>query len=100
MRPCDCRDQYNVDNCLKEAGVAFNDRSILVQPATVILTVGACTLKIPMNTFKVFAEWYLEDQDYAKEQADAANREIMRRDFEREIYAQCDEEDRKEHNCG
>jgi len=36
----------------------------------------------------------------ASQPLNAADREIMRRDFEREIYAQCDEEDRKNYNCG
>lgn len=67
MKPCNCKDQYSVDKNLRESGITYNDRSIMVEPTAVVLTVGSCKLKIPMNTFKAFAEWYLEDQgDYAK----------------------------------
>jgi len=66
MRPCDCKDQYSVENELNEAGIAFNDQSITVQPSIVILKIGACTIKIYQDTFKKFAEWYLEDQSPGK----------------------------------
>jgi hypothetical protein len=62
MKPCDCKDQYDVDNNLEEAGIGFNNDSIEVRPNSVILRIGPCELKIPQHRFKAFAEWYLADQ--------------------------------------
>lgn len=48
---------------LEEAGIGHNDQSILVQPNSVILTMGHTEVKIPMKRFKMFAEWFLEEQE-------------------------------------
>lgn len=61
MRPCDCTDNHTADQ-LDHQGFSFNDKSIEVKPPVVVLKVGACTVRIPMGTFKRFATWYLEDQ--------------------------------------
>ena len=62
MRPCDCKDQYSVEHKLREAGIGLNNNSITVKPCNVILNVGPVELRIPQRLFKIFAEWYLEDQ--------------------------------------
>jgi hypothetical protein len=61
MRPCDCKDEQDVLK-LEEVGITTNDRSISVTSTMIVLKIGFCKLKIPKNTFKLFAEWYLEDQ--------------------------------------
>lgn len=67
MKPCECHDEYTAKTMLNHQGMSINDKSIEVHPASVVLRVGACTLKIPQSTFKRFAEWYLEDQDEVDE---------------------------------
>ena len=62
MRPCDCPDIFTV-NKLSEQGIGLNDNSIVVEPNVVILTMGHTTIRIPMSTFKLFAEWYLAEQE-------------------------------------
>lgn len=62
LKPADCIDTRSV-NKLKEQGIGHNDESISVQPNVVILTMGHTTVKIPMNRFRMFAEWYMEEQD-------------------------------------
>lgn len=61
LRPCDCPDIYTA-SLLTEQGIGHNDNSITVEPNVVVLTMGYTTMRIPMNTFKMFAEWYLEPQ--------------------------------------
>jgi hypothetical protein len=61
MRPCDCVDKRSVDK-LDGQFIVYNDKCIEVRPPNVILTVGACAVRIPMSVFKRFATWYLEDQ--------------------------------------
>ncbi len=61
MKPCDCKDQQDVKK-LDHCGLSLNNESIEVCPNNVILTVGACTIKISQTRFKAFALWYLEDQ--------------------------------------
>lgn len=63
MRPCDCKDRNDATRKLKEQGLKFNDKGILVNPNYVLLENGCCTMKFSMKHFKAFAEWYLEDQD-------------------------------------
>ena len=67
MKPCDCHDEYTAKHMLDHQGLTINDKSIEVHPSIVKIRVGPATLKIPQNTFKRFAEWYLEDQDYVDE---------------------------------
>ena len=62
LKPCDCVDRETADK-LNEQGIGINDQSILVKPNFVLLTMGHTTVKIPMHSFKMFAEWYLEEQD-------------------------------------
>ena len=62
FKPCDCKDMATVGK-LKEQGIGHNDQSILVEPNVVVLTMGHTTVRIPMARFKMFAEWYLEEQD-------------------------------------
>ena len=61
LKPCDCVDQYSADK-LNEQGIGFNKNNIIVAPNSVVLTMEHTTIKIPMNLFKKFAEWYLTDQ--------------------------------------
>lgn len=60
--PADCIDQREADE-LQEQGIKFNEDSLEICPNYVILTIGSCTLKIGMNRFRKFAEWYLEPQE-------------------------------------
>lgn len=62
LKPCDCKDMATASK-LKEQGIGHNDQSILVEPNVVVLTTGHTTVRIPMARFKMFAEWYLEEQD-------------------------------------
>lgn len=64
LRPCDCKDEVTARR-LNEQGVSRGDSNITVQPNVVVLSLdnGRTTIRIPMSTFKIFAEWYLEPQD-------------------------------------
>lgn len=62
LRPCDCKDLATVRK-LNEQGISHNDQSILIEPNVVVLTMGHTTVKISMQMFKMFAEWYLEEQN-------------------------------------
>ena len=62
LRPCDCKDQFTA-NMLNEQGIGVNDESISVHPNYVLLTMGHTTVKISMGRFKLFAEWYLQEQE-------------------------------------
>jgi len=62
MRPCDCKDEKTVMAQLNESGIRFNDDELEVNPNIVILSLGHTTIRIPMQRFKQFAEWYLTDQ--------------------------------------
>lgn len=62
LRPCDCKDIYTAKK-LNEQGIGKNNNSITVEPNVVILTMDHTIIKIPMNTFKMFAEWYLKPQE-------------------------------------
>ena len=61
LRPCDCIDLQDVKK-LEEQGVGHNDESISVIPNYVLLKMGHTEIKIGMNRFKMFAEWYLAPQ--------------------------------------
>ena len=62
LKPCDCKDLLTA-NKLNEQGIIQNGDSIVIEPSVVALTMGHTTVKIPMSKFKLFAEWYLEDQE-------------------------------------
>ena len=62
LRPCDCKDMFTTE-MLNEQGIGHNDESITIQPNSVILKMGHTTIKIPMIRFKLFAEWYLTEQE-------------------------------------
>jgi len=62
LRPCDCKDQVTAMK-LNEQGIKHNDQGILVAPNVVILEMGHTTIRIPMQRFKMFAEWYLAPQE-------------------------------------
>lgn len=65
LRPCDCKDMASA-RLLNEQGIGHNDERIVIEPGVVVLTMGHTTIKIPMNRFKMFAEWYLEEQEINK----------------------------------
>ena len=62
LRPCDCKDVLTA-NKLNEQGISQNGDSIVIEPSVVVLTMGHTTVRIPMSKFKLFAEWYLEEQE-------------------------------------
>jgi len=61
MKPCDCKDSIDVKK-LNDQGLTFNEWSILIKPTGVWISNPTTELRIPMNKFKSFAEWYLTDQ--------------------------------------
>lgn len=62
LRPCDCKDAVDASK-LEEQGIGHNDESITVIPNYVLLKMGHTEIKIGMKRFKMFAEWYLSEQD-------------------------------------
>lgn len=62
LRPCDCKDMATAKK-LNEQGISINDEGILVEPNVVILKMNHTTVKISIQRFKQFAEWYLEEQE-------------------------------------
>lgn len=62
LRPCDCID-ISTAITLSEMGIGHNDDSIMLEPNVVILRMGHTQVRIPMARFKMFAEWYLAEQD-------------------------------------
>jgi len=62
LRPCDCKDQAEA-HLLQEQGIKHNDEGITINPNYVLIEVGSVTLKVSMQRFKQWAEWYLEPQD-------------------------------------
>ena len=62
LRPCDCKDMQTAGK-LNEQGISHNDESIVIQPNVVILKMGHTEIRIPMSRFKMFAEWYLKEQN-------------------------------------
>jgi hypothetical protein len=62
IRPCDCIDIASAQE-LNEQGIGYNNQSITVKPNVVVLTMDHTEIKIPMDRFKMFAEWYLEEQE-------------------------------------
>ena len=62
LRPCDCKDSVTASK-LNEQGIAHNDESITIDPNVVIMTLGNTTIRISQARFRMFAEWYMEEQD-------------------------------------
>jgi hypothetical protein len=62
MKPCDCKDIFTVINELNEGGITINSFGLKLCPNHVFVSTSDCTLILPQNIFKRFAEWYLEDQ--------------------------------------
>lgn len=62
LRPADCTHQA-IANKLETQGVSINDRSISIEPNSVVLKTSDATLRIPMTVFEKFAQWYLEEQN-------------------------------------
>jgi hypothetical protein len=62
LRPCDCRDAIDASR-LEEQGIGVNEESITVIPNYVLLRMGHTEVKISMNRFKMFSEWYLREQE-------------------------------------
>jgi len=62
LKPCDCKDAETASK-LNEQGIGYNDQSITVEPNVVVLKMGHTQIKIPMQRFKIFAEWYLTEQE-------------------------------------
>ena len=65
LKPCDCKDMATASK-LEFQGISTTNHSLNVEPNQVVITSYNCTLKIPMSTFKVFAEFYLEEQNIIK----------------------------------
>jgi hypothetical protein len=61
LKPCECHDQITADK-LTSQGIRFNDQGISIHPNYVLLEMGHTTVKISMQRFKMFAEWYLKPQ--------------------------------------
>jgi hypothetical protein len=62
IKPADCKDMYTA-SLLESQGIGHNDDSITVEPGVVVLKMGHTTMRIPMKRFRMFAEWYLEEQE-------------------------------------
>jgi len=62
LKPCDCKDMVTARR-LNEQGIGHNDEAIMLEPNVVILKMGHTEIRIPMQRFKMFAEWYLAEQE-------------------------------------
>jgi hypothetical protein len=62
LAPADCKDIATA-NRLQERGIRINGRGISITPNYVVLTMDHTTIKISMEMFKKFAEWYLTPQE-------------------------------------
>jgi hypothetical protein len=62
MKPCDCKDIATASK-LEFQGISTGNYSISVEPNSVVISSYGTTMKIPMQTFKKFAEFYLEEQE-------------------------------------
>lgn len=62
LRPSDCKDWADAKR-LNEQGIGHNEDSITVEPNVVVLKMGHTTVRIPMSRFKMFATWYLKEQE-------------------------------------
>ena len=78
MKPCDCKDSVDTKK-LDVQGLCLNEWSILVKPTGVYISNSTTELRIPMNRFKQFTEWYLTDQAQQKDAADPYSKVKSRR---------------------
>ena len=62
IRPCDCKDLSTAQK-LDSQGIATTNHGITIEPNSVVISSYNTTMKIPMSAFKLFAEWYLEEQE-------------------------------------
>lgn len=60
--PADCVDQYMAQK-LDCQGIGVNDYHISIEPNLVYIKNSFGQINIPMQTFRKFAEWFLEKQD-------------------------------------
>jgi hypothetical protein len=65
LRPCDCKDMVTAKK-LNEQGIGINENSLTIKPNVVVLKMSHTEVKIPMQQFKIFAEWYLKEQEIKK----------------------------------
>ena len=62
MKPCDCQTMQDWLK-LQEQGIKFNNQSVFIDTPGVILEIKPYVrVKFTRESFKRFAEWYLEDQ--------------------------------------
>jgi hypothetical protein len=61
MKPCDCTTTVDTKK-LNEQGLSFNEWSIEVHPPMVTISNTHTIFSVPARKFRLFAEWYLEDQ--------------------------------------
>lgn len=62
LKPCDCKDPESIEQ-LNESGIGFNEDSITLDRNFVILQMSHTQVRIPTSRFKMFAEWYLNEQE-------------------------------------
>lgn len=62
LKPCDCKDSESIEQ-LNESGIGFNEDSITLDRNCVILKMSHTQVRIPASRFKMFAEWYLDEQE-------------------------------------
>jgi hypothetical protein len=62
LRPCDCKDMATAMK-LEEQGISHNEDRIMLKPNVVEMTIGLTTVRVPMHLFKMFAEWYMTEQE-------------------------------------
>ena len=62
-RPCDCKSIDEATRLLNEQGLSFNNYSFRISPNVVYIESMGSTLRMPMNIFKRFSEWFLEEQE-------------------------------------
>lgn len=65
LRPCDCTDNHLAMQ-LNEQAIAINENSLKVEHGKAVLTIGHTTINIPLKHFKIFATWFLEEQEINK----------------------------------
>jgi len=63
MKPCDCIDQYTIDNQLKENGIKINGTTLYLWKDKVVLETNSYSVKFERAIFNRLVQWYLEDQD-------------------------------------
>jgi len=63
MKPCDCIDQYTIDNQLKENGIKINGTTLYLWKDKVVLETNSYSVKFERAIFNRLVQWYLEDHD-------------------------------------